>query len=233
MNPLFLALVVGAVVLLFSSNAGKGLAAAGLSERRKKALEILDEVVPSAYGVTGESGERFAKLAPGYKAELVDGKLVLTAHDKALPETFTTCGYLPCYMGARLGLAQAISQCGLEQLRINGKQWGAWVEPGEGREPRPGDVYGIDISHGDPLIVHVGVFVGKNPDGTWRMADAGQGTKALQKAEYTGRVYDPTAKTLTLLVNGKPTLPRRLAGWVNLDKVPAANDAKPAAKMIA
>jgi hypothetical protein len=64
---------------------------------------------------------------------------------------------------------------------------------------------------------------------SWRMADAGQGTgtRTQQEAKYTDRAYDPAAKTLTMLVNGKPTLPRKLAGWVDLDKVPAA-DAEPA-----
>jgi hypothetical protein len=149
-----------------------------------------------------------------------------------LLETFTTCGFLPCYLGRGLALALEISQCGLESLRTNGKKWGAWIEPGERHEPMPGDVYGIDIHQGGPLIVHVGVFVGKNADGSWRTADAGQGTRAQQEAKYTDHVYDPAAKTLTMLVNGKPTLPRRLAGWVDLDKVPAA-DAELVQRMVA
>jgi hypothetical protein len=186
-----------------------------LSARRLQALAIVAEVVPSAYGAPGESGERFAKLAPGFKAETIKGELVLTANGVKLPPTFTTCGYLPCYLGRRLALAKEIGQCGLEQLRMNGRAWGAWVEPGEGREPRPGDPFGID-QQGGGLIVHVGVYVGKNPDGTWRTADAGQGTKERQEAKYLSRPYNPAAKTI-----GGPAGPRPLAGWVDLDKVPA------------
>jgi len=59
-----------------------------------------------------------------------------------------------------------------------------------------------------------------------------QGTRAQQEAKYTDRVYDPAGKTLTMLVDGTPTLRRKLAGWVDLDKVPVA-DAKPAQKMVA
>jgi hypothetical protein len=229
MDPVLLALALAAAFVWTVARPSTR----ALSDRRRRALEVLQEVVPSAYGAPGESGARFEKLAPGYKAERVDGKLVLSSHGTKLLDTFTTCGYLPCYLGRGLGLAEEISLCGLEQIRINGKKWGAWVEPGEGREPQPGDPYGIDVAAGGPLIVHVGVFVGKNPDGTWRMADAGQGTREKQEAKYTDRVYDPKTNTLALVIGGKPTLGRKLAGWVDLDMVPALAQAKPVPKMVA
>jgi hypothetical protein len=72
----------------------------------------------------------------------------------------------------------------------------------------------------------VGVFVKKNPDGTWTTADAGQGPRDKQEAKYLTRVYalQPDGKaTLSTIVNGQKTLPRNLTGWVDLDKVPPAS----------
>jgi hypothetical protein len=173
-----------------------------LSQRRQQALALVSEVVPSRYGDT-----RFAKLAPGYAPDLPQFKA-----------PFTTCGYLPCYVGRGLRLEKAITQCGLEQARMNARGWGAWVEPGDGKDPRPGDVFCVDQPAGN-LVIHVGVFIGKNPDGSWRTADAGQGDHDHQEAKFLDRAYAPPTLGAPARIGGPAGL-RRLAGWVDLDKVP-------------
>lgn len=185
-----------------------------LSERRRRALDILDEVVPSKYG-----DDRFRRLAPGFRVEGEGDSLRVFDGATELPHGMTTCGYLPGYLGARLGLAKSLSSFGTEALRTNAQGWGAWVTPQEGKQPKPGDAYAIAGPNGG--IVHVGVFVRRNPDGSWHTADAGQGTHAAQEAQYVDRPYDATAHTL-----GGPLGPRPLAGFADLDKVPPLADAR-------
>jgi hypothetical protein len=187
-----------------------GMDSGELSERRRRAVDILGEVVPSKYG-----DERFRRMAPGYRAEGQGSTLRTFEGDKELPAGFTTCGYLPGYMGARLGLAKNLSSYGTNALRDNAVAWGAWVTPQEKRLPKPGDAYAIEGPNGG--IVHVGVFVRFNPDGSWHTADAGQGERHAQEARFVDRPFDADHHTL----GGRP-----LAGWVDLDMVPAASDVR-------
>ncbi len=182
-----------------------------MTERRRFVLDRLAEVVPSQYG-----DAKFKRIAPGYDP-----------NDSALPKGFTTCGYLPCYIGSMLGAPRCITQGGLEQMRTNGRAIGAWVEPGNGRRPSPGDLFAI----GSPqLVTHVGVIVDASGD-TWKTADAGQGPMgAGQRADYVIRPYDMATNTLggpgaTLVAGQGWTIrgePRHLAGWIDIDKVPGA-----------
>lgn len=173
-----------------------------ISARRAKVLEAIAAVVPSQYG-----DSKFRKIAPGYDPE-----------DPAMPPGFTTCGYLPCYVGSVLSAPKCITQGGLEQMRTNGRAMGAWVDANGTNRPKPGDLYAIGT---DKLIVHVGVII--DPSGNlWKTADSGQGSVgAGQSALYVERSYDPVAVTLaqTRPVLGKP---RKLAGWIDIDKVPGA-----------
>ena len=90
--------------------------------------------------------------------------------------------------------------------------------PPEGKLPQPGDAYALQAPSGG--VVHVGIFVRQNPDGSWHTADAGQGGHgAAQEARYVDRPYDAAAHTL-----GGPLGPRAIAGWANLDAVPRAGD---------
>lgn len=192
-----------------------------LSARRKFVLDALSAVVPSHYG-----DPKFSRIAPGYSAD-----------DSSLPSGFTTCGYLPCFVGRELGVPNCITQGGLEQMRINGRKTGSWVEPTGANRPRPGDLFGID-SDGPPgkrIIVHVGAIVSADGD-TWTTADAGQGgIGADQQAKYLARPYDPKTNTLggpgAFYVDGRGWVvrkrdgreePRYLAGWIDIDKVPGA-----------
>lgn len=168
-----------------------------LSPNRAKVFAALQRVVPSAFG-----DARFAELAPDYASDPTSPKF---------PEGFTTCAYLPAYVGKAIGIS---TRYGTEALRTVGRAHGAWVEPGGARRPRPGDLYATQDDQG--VIVHVGVIVSAN--GThWQTADAGQGARGTgQRADYVPRTYDPQAMTLT----GPQGQTRRLAGWYDVDKAP-------------
>lgn len=194
----------------------KRIAAGGpLSERRKFVLASIASVVPSQYG-----DAKFARIAPGYDPD-----------DAALPKGFTTCGYLPCYVGRELGVPNCITQGGLEQMRTNGRKSGAWVDATGKNHPKPGDLFAIGS---DRLITHVGVFIesrGGTNGPTWRTADAGQGAVgAGQRADYIDRPYDAATKTLggpgAVFVPSRGWSirdnPRTVAGWIDIDKVTGA-----------
>lgn len=173
----------------------------GLSNRRKAALDVVSEVVPSAYG-----DARFAKLAPAWNPQMA-----VQSNGAFL----TTCGYLPGYVGSKLGLEKNLSSYGTFALRDNARTWGAWIEPGGDARPKPGDAYALADAAGG--IVHVGFIVSAPTSGPWKTADAGQGSHEVQTAVYQDRPYDSMLLTL-----GGPLGPRRLAGWVDLDRVPLA-----------
>lgn len=207
--------VAYAVVRLVRRGTGSILPAAPLSARRKFVLDAISRVVPSQYG-----DAKFREIAPGYDPD-----------DPNLPPHFTTCGYLPCYVGRMLKVGNCITQGGLEQMRINGRKMGAWVEATGDNLPKPGDLYGIGSeAHGGGILVHVGVVIDAKKD-QWTTADAGQGTVgAGQRAAYVTRPVD--MKTITSggtgavyvpgtgwTVNGKP---RNIAGWLDIDKIQGA-----------
>jgi hypothetical protein len=160
---------------------------------RDRVLEILHEVVPSRYG-----DARFARLAPGYRPD-----------DPRLPPGFTTCGYLPLYVGNRLGVRDGITRGGVEGVRMIGRDHGVWVEAGGSKRPRPGDFLGLSATRGG-ILTHVDVLVDASGN-PWRTADAGQGARDMQEARYVDRIYDPVNVTL-----GGPAGARPLAGWFDL-----------------
>ncbi len=179
-----------------------------LSARRIKALSFISEVVPSKIG-----DDRFSKLAPGYRRVKEGDTIVSYANSTKLPKGFTGCGYLPCYVGRRLGDPRGITQCGLEGARKNAKEQNAWIDAGDDRRPKPGDILLYVNNSNVPL--HIGFFIGINEDGTWKTADGGQANASeVEEAKYLTRVYDPVKVTL----GG-----RKLAGWVDLDKVKIQN----------
>lgn len=204
------ATAVGLVaVKAFAAAKGQVGTAGPLSARRKFVLDAIASVVPSQYG-----DEKFKRIAPGYDPD-----------DPALPHGFTTCGYLPCFVGRELGVGNCITQGGLEQMRMNGRKIGAWVEPTGKNRPRPGDLYAVDSQIGEGpgarrIITHVGVIVDVNGN-NWRTADAGQGTiGAGQASLYLERVYDPSTNRLKTIKPAYNTPAKNLAGWIDIDKVP-------------
>lgn len=175
-----------------------------LSPRRRRALELVNEVVPSSY-----PSDRFSRLAPGYRPD-----------DPALPEGFTTCGYLPPYVGHGLGYQDGITRYGVEGARERGIALGAWVPWSPGKRPSPGDIFGKAKNHRKPgekllpsnILRHVGIVLENSaePGGAEYLltADAGQGGE-VQGAARVMRHYDPkTGQT-----NGGDVI----AGWINLD----------------
>ena len=182
-----------------------------LSARRKFVLDAISQVVPAQYG-----DAKFTRIAPGYDAD-----------DPNLPHGFTTCGYLPCYVGRVLNAPKCITQGGLEQMRTNGRKEGSWVDATGSNRPSPGDLFGIG---GPRLIVHVGVIIDASGD-VWKTADAGQGGIGTgQQAKYLDRPYDAATRTLggpgAQFVPGKGWTvrgdSRTIAGWIDIDKVQGA-----------
>lgn len=165
-----------------------------VSPLRRQILAILDEVVPSTY-----PDARFAALYPGFNPD-----------DPNLPERFSTCGALPTFVGRRLGYRDGITRYGTNSVMTIGRDSGTWVDAGGFERPSPGDFYAIGNASGG--VDHVGVIVSAS-GGTWRTADAGQGTHANQAAAYNDRPYDASAVTI-----GGPVGPRPLAGWMNVQK---------------
>lgn len=184
--------------LLFAlrgSSSGASSSSPALSPLRRRALDIVAEVVPSAY-----PDARFAKL--GFEPK--PGSDV------------TSCGALPGYMGVHLGDPTGITRWGVEGARIEGKKKGAWVVSDGDARPLGGDIYGTSKSP-DGILAHVGVIVRRYRDDQgreiWVTADAGQGPTQSPSAAEVHRVYDPRTNTLTRLDNGEP---RYVAGWINL-----------------
>ena len=165
---------------------------------RQKALAVLSEVVPSSW-----PDARFRRLAPGYDPSVAPWNE---------PGGPTTCGFLPAWLGYRLGVK--ITGGGTYELRNVAQAAGAWVEPGKGRLPKPGDLYAI--GHGDDSIDHVGA-VEKATSKEWITLDAGQGPRDRQAAARVVRPYD--AKALSL--GGK-----RVVGWLDLERYFSAKGGK-------
>ena len=180
--------VVAAVVI-----ARRGPAIRALSAIRLRALELIGEVLPSAY-----PSARFARIAPSYTPAIL-----------AKYPTYSTCGELPAFVARSVGFKGKIASAGLELLRTEGTARGCWKTLKDGR-PLPGDFYGLANTPGG-IIVHVGVIKAADGD-TWETADAGQGPLNAQRADYVSRTFDARAGTLT--AGGRTKF---LAGWVDID----------------
>lgn len=178
---------------------GGGLSAGALSPIRRRAIEILRDVLPAAY-----PDERFARIV---------GK----GFDPTASEA-TTCGALPGYMGTQLGDPGGITHWGVPGVRDVAKATGSWVEAGSGRAPRPGDIYLTAFPPGDPRagqVSHTGVIVDVEGQG-WTTADAGQGTRLTPRAELVARLYDARTNRIRQALNPESE-GRTLLGWLDLD----------------
>ena len=188
----------------------------GLSSIRQDVLQKwLPMVVPST-----EGDKKFDNLMTHEKCE---------QRRKENPN-FTTCGSLPGWLFARLGLAK-LANYGLSGVRDVAMQLGCWKKNdefhhalyqsvhGADHRPLPGDVYLLANSINSAEIMHIGVIV--NPNGhRWWTADAGQGQKERQQALYVPRLYQANTRHLDGenygVGTGRP--PRRLIGWVDIDR---------------
>ena len=165
---------------------------APLSRRRERLLQLVSERVPRAEWKPNPT-ER--------------------------PAGYTSCGELPRDVWAALGRPDGLTRGGLEQARIVGRAEGSWIEPGEGRRPRPGDVYGVSSEPGG-IITHIGIVVDASGP-TWRTADAGQEARdaPMSRTAYVERRYDARSNTLA-----GPSGARTLAGWIDADRVPVPQE---------
>ncbi len=176
----------------------------GLSPVRRRALGILDELVPAEY-----PDARFARI-------------VGAGFDPA-ESTGTTCGALPGRMGLLLGDPHGITKFGVPGVRDEGKAHGAWVDAAPGRRPKPGDIYLLAYADGPQAgwVAHTGVIL--SADGNvWTTADAGQGPREKPRAERVQRAYDAADLTLSRGADR-----RKLLGWIDLDAWPFPRSARP------
>lgn len=187
-----------------------------LSPKRQQALQIIKDVVPST-----EGERKFDQLMTHQRC--------VEARD-ANPK-FTTCGALPAWYFKRLGVNIELASYGLASVRDTAIKLGCWCSNDAlhsmlyretyhaERRPLPGDVYLLAMSRNDGEIAHIGVVI--NPSGNqWWRADAGQGSHDTQQALYVKRQWQPHSRQLDGENYGRGTgrPPRRLIGWVDLDR---------------
>ena len=194
---------LGAAVAAMANNSA-------LSPLRVKLLQRLREVLPCSYG-----DKNYNLIAPG-----------LTKQGGG----YTTCGSLPGFVTSFLGAGdphkpewktymQRRSLNGTNAVRIKGLQYDSWVWGGEGKRPKPGDVYAL-LNNGKTDrklegISHVGVIMDSSGD-VWKTADMGQGDGWSGKMDVI-RPYKSASDELfgeTIQGGGY----RTLAGWVDIDK---------------
>ncbi|PKL77589.1 MAG: hypothetical protein CVV27_05040 [Candidatus Melainabacteria bacterium HGW-Melainabacteria-1] len=175
------------------------------------------------------------------KSEVAAGKRNLFAGTKQMANG-TTCGLLPGSMLNHLGVRQSqLSGSATNGIEIQGRRLGVWVDSDGNNRPKPGDVYALryaESPNARDSVAHVGVIYDTSQDQVWWTADSGQGSKDAQSAGRIPRqlVYDEQgfpmlSKPLKLDAEGQPILGefartdgeddnlRRIAGWVDLDKV--------------
>lgn len=189
-----------------------GVDLASLPEIRRRVLtEIIPQVVPSR-----EGDPKFHRLA---------SKENLKSERKNNPN-FTTCGALPGFVFGQLGI-----RCfgpGLDGNRMIAEAIGCWVDPWAAENiyddlmPKPGDVYLLSGVENTQFIYHTAIMVNPFTNPFWS-ADAGQGAKTLQMAIYVPHEYNSGTGILTSKPHGALgfTHPRRLRGWIDLEKVAA------------
>jgi hypothetical protein len=176
---------------------------------RPRLMAILREVLPCTY-----DDKNYKKIAPGLTKQ---------------GGNYTTCGSLPGFVTSELGgrprgkgwdaYMRVRSLNGTNIVRDKGIQYGAWVEGGGSKRPKPGDIYALlNWEKTDRLkdgISHVGVIIDSTGD-TWRTADMGQGTG------YDGKIDTPRSyKSATGELWGESNQGggyRYLAGWVDIEK---------------
>lgn len=188
----------------FAFSGRSGMPALGFTPIRRRAIQILDELLPAAY-----PDARFMKIVgPGWTPQ-------------GSPPGSSTCGALPYRVGLILGDPHGITRGGVPGVETEGQAKGAWVKAARGRRPKPGDIY--LLAYPDGRIAHTGIIVDASGD-VWTTADAGQGPALSPRAERVRRQWDGDALTLTREDNAQT---RVLVGWIDLDRWPFPSAAQP------
>jgi hypothetical protein len=217
----------------------------GLSEIRKKMLDLVDQVFPSMQGERRQSGVNILKEYYGIKDQKEYAKLV-----KAGKPILTSCGFVA---GALLRLLfkdyvdRAKREPKLSPLKwlftggttgVPGwaKKLGAFVVPDGTNLPKPGDIFVLrDKKYPDNTqltnVAHVGTIIEVNKDGesgtVWVTADGGQGAAWKQTAICMCRKAErkKTKAGARICLRGPSNTVgdspecRVIGGWVDLDKL--------------
>jgi len=185
---------------------------------RAAAERIVDCYVPSEY-----PDERFLDLVNG----------------RWQPGGGTTCAYLTAKVLVLLGCREpdfvnhddpeglgrirfefGDTRNGVSKLVAGAKALGCWVADGAGREPARMDLVYMTVPGKAGTADHVEVF--RQIEGaTWEAAAAGQGSREKQRAEIVHRlVNDQRASGGARYVSSPAGDPKRIIGWVDLERVP-------------
>ena len=182
-----------------------------LTKRRERVLAIVNEVAGATY-----PDARYKAFSPGYQPESETWRERIKSAG-ADPDHYTECGRLPGYVLEQLHATGGGSRSGLESLRTYGRGQGAWVEPGEGRRPRRGDLYGVADTRGG-ILTHVGVIDDATGNSEWTTWDGGQSVPPVQSIEHRTRTWNERTNQL-----GPPKGINRpakyLVGWLDIDRI--------------
>lgn len=172
----------------------------GLPVVRRRALELVREVVPSDTG---------------------DGRFDVVVKDYG--GRGTTCGYLVHWLLWRLGKRQAVNRgepaAGLRYVpganisMVDQNPAFHRYHEGSPERPKPGDIY--FQSDGPPDTEHVGVVMAWPDDEHVLTADAGQRNAAGSQAARFVRRQFREGRLPRLDHIGEP---RRLVGWIDIEK---------------
>jgi hypothetical protein len=176
-----------------------------LSDVRKKALALLDNMFPAPYGSQKWLSNPFHSKQPG------------PVHG------YTNCVEFPAYLIYSLNLKKLFP--GYPPTNLPG-----WTEADGKTKPKPGDIY--TLSPGKVRVktnAHIGVIYStswSNSNGLlWRTADWGQGSSGWDGL-FIDRNYDPAAATLTGPASSPFPDARAIRGWLDLDLYAAASPKK-------
>lgn len=185
---------------------------------REAAERVVDHFVPSEYPET-----RFL--------ELIDNHWQ--------PGSGTTCAYLTAKILVLIGCREldlvnhddpealdrirfeyGNTRNGVSKLVAGAKALGCWVADGVGREPKRMDLVYMTVPGKEGVADHVEVF--RAIDGTtWEAAAAGQGSRDKQRAEIVHRsITDNRVTGGARHVSSPAGEPKRIIGWVDLERVP-------------
>ena len=185
---------------------------------RAAAERVVDHYVPSKY-----PEERFL--------ELIDNRWQ--------PGGGTTCAYLTAKVLVLVGCREpdlvnhedpealgrirfefGDTRNGVSKLVAGAKALGCWVGDGAGREPARMDLVYMTVPGKEGTADHVEVFRAIEGS-TWEAAAAGQGTREEQRAELVRRsITDQRESGGARYVSSPAGEPKRVIGWVDLDRVP-------------
>lgn len=187
---------------------------------RAAAERVVDYYVPSEY-----PDERFLDLIGNHWQ----------------PGSGTTCAYLTAKLLVLLGCREpdfvnhddpealgrirfefGNTRNGVSKLVAGAKALDCWVGDGAGREPTRMDLVYMTVPGNEGSADHVEVF--RAIDGaTWEAAAAGQGSREKQRAEIVHRsITDHRASGGARYVSSLAGEPKRIIGWVDLERVPLA-----------